>query len=153
MEYVEVGDIELTQDIDEHGNIEWKNKAGELHRTNGPAIEWADGGKFWYCNGELHRDGDLPAVEFANGKVEYWRHGIEGFPSDGVSSPTHYEVEGKQLWDVMPDLSTKEEFLGYCKLNIVKYVSRYGKKNGIEDLKKAGKYIERMVRFLEEEKK
>jgi hypothetical protein len=30
---------------------QWVNKNGELHRTDGPAIEWADGTKYWYVNG------------------------------------------------------------------------------------------------------
>lgn len=33
--------------------IEWKNKDGLLHREDGPAVEWADGFKFWYLNGEI----------------------------------------------------------------------------------------------------
>ena len=74
--------------------------------------------------------------------------------TDAVNSPSHYHAEnGKQLWDVMPDMATKEEFLGYCKLNVVKYVGRYNKKNGIEDLNKVAAYCQRMIRFLEEEKK
>ena len=30
------------------------NKQGELHRTDGPAIEYADGSKEWYLNGKRH---------------------------------------------------------------------------------------------------
>ena len=26
------------------------NGQGQLHRTDGPAVEWADGTKFWYLN-------------------------------------------------------------------------------------------------------
>lgn len=64
--------------------------------------------------------------------------------------PAHYTAEnGRQLWHVMPDMGTKEEFLGYCKFNVIKYVNRYNKKNGIEDLRKAIKYAERMIEFLE----
>lgn len=33
--------------------IEWKNKDGLLHREDGPAVECADGFKFWYLNGEI----------------------------------------------------------------------------------------------------
>jgi hypothetical protein len=33
-----------------------------LHREDGPAVEWADGSKFWYIKGMLHRT-DGPAVE------------------------------------------------------------------------------------------
>ena len=45
-----------------------------LHREGGPAIEWADGSKFWYLNGKAHRV-DGPAVEFPNG-TKYW--GLNG---------------------------------------------------------------------------
>jgi len=31
---------------------EWFNLEGELHREDGPAIEWCDGGKEWYLNGK-----------------------------------------------------------------------------------------------------
>ena len=33
------------------GTKQW-HLNGELHRTDGPAIEWADGTKAWYLNGE-----------------------------------------------------------------------------------------------------
>ena len=46
---------------------------GRLHRTDGPAIEYASGHKEWYLNGELHRT-DGPAVEWANGTKEWWLH-------------------------------------------------------------------------------
>jgi hypothetical protein len=36
------------------------------HREDGPAVEYADGGKAWYINGELHRE-DGPAIEYATG--------------------------------------------------------------------------------------
>jgi hypothetical protein len=36
------------------------------HREDGPAIEYADGGKVWYVNDKCHRE-DGPAVEYANG--------------------------------------------------------------------------------------
>ena len=31
---------------------EWYNLNGELHREDGPAIEFADGDKSWYINGQ-----------------------------------------------------------------------------------------------------
>ncbi len=42
----------------------WLN--GNLHREDGPAIEWADGSKLWYLNGNRHRE-DGPAIEHAGG--------------------------------------------------------------------------------------
>lgn len=45
-----------------------------LHRTDGPAVEYADGDKEWYVNGELHRV-DGPAIQYASGTKEWWMHG------------------------------------------------------------------------------
>ena len=47
---------------------------GELHRDNGPAVEWASGSKEWWFNGEYHRV-DGPAMELANGRKEWLFHG------------------------------------------------------------------------------
>lgn len=67
-------------------------------------------------------------------------------------SPTHYtSSSGTQLWDAMRDQFTKAEFMGYLKGNVWKYTSRYDKKNGIEDLKKAAAYINKMIETLENE--
>ena len=35
--------------------------------------------------------------------------------------------------------------LGFCAGNVVKYVSRYQSKNGVEDLRKAKHYIELLI--------
>ena len=52
---------------DSYGKFYYKDKKKTiLHREDGPAIEYADGGKDWYFNGKLHRI-DGPAVEIVNG--------------------------------------------------------------------------------------
>ena len=33
------------------------------------------GSKKWYKDGKLHRDGDLPAVEYNDGTKEWWKDG------------------------------------------------------------------------------
>jgi hypothetical protein len=52
----------------------WGNKfhysGGNIHKLDGPAIEYRDGTKYWYQNGMRHRV-DGPAVEFDNGE-KYW---------------------------------------------------------------------------------
>ena len=50
------------------------NSAGELHRDDGPAVEYADGTKCWYHNGLRHRT-DGPAIEWAHGINEWWLNG------------------------------------------------------------------------------
>lgn len=39
--------------------------------------------------------------------------------------------------------------LGFCEGNIIKYVSRYKDKNGLEDLKKAKHYLEFLIEEVE----
>ena len=58
----------------ESGHKVWRNKQGQLHRLDGPAIESADGTKEWYQKGQRHRL-DGPAIEYADGTKEWW---IEG---------------------------------------------------------------------------
>ena len=40
-------------EIDSEGTIRWyKFGTNKYHRENGPAIEWADGDKYWFLNGK-----------------------------------------------------------------------------------------------------
>jgi hypothetical protein len=47
---------------------------GQRHRTDGPAIENSDGYKVWYLNGQRHRT-DGPAIEYSNGSKEWYLNG------------------------------------------------------------------------------
>jgi hypothetical protein len=78
---------------------------GELHREDGPAIEFANGDKLWHLNGELHRE-DRPAVEFANGYKEWHLNG-KFHREDGpaVESPSGYKA-----WYLNDQELTEEEF-------------------------------------------
>jgi hypothetical protein len=48
----------------------------QLHRTNGPAVEFIDGTKAWYQNDLLHRT-DGPAVEFIDGDKYWYINGVQ----------------------------------------------------------------------------
>ena len=61
-------------EVDESGTRWYYNNAGQLHRTNGPAVEWADDDKFWYQNGLLHRT-DGPAIISKTGVPSFWLNG------------------------------------------------------------------------------
>lgn len=47
----------------------------KTHREKGPVIEWEKGPAFWCKNGYLHRENNLPAVEYPNGIKEYYLNG------------------------------------------------------------------------------
>lgn len=91
----------------------WRNDAKELHREDGPAIEYSDGAQEWWLNGQLHRKGgpaisrkhmqawyvngllhreDGPAIEHidfhgSGPKAEYWLCGVEIFEAEYHSTP------------------------------------------------------------------
>ena len=54
--------------VDQFGT-RYYNADGQLHRDEGPAIEWVDGAKEWYQNGQMHRIGG-PAVKW--GSLRQW---------------------------------------------------------------------------------
>ena len=57
-------------ELDKNGDKIWRNFAGQYHRTDGPAVEFANGTKYWYIHDKLHRTNG-PAIERANGS-KYW---------------------------------------------------------------------------------
>lgn len=59
--------------------------------------------------------------------------------------PDHYKVGGIEPWDYMETKMTPEQFEGFLLGNVIKYVSRYPEKNGLEDLKKARTYLDRLI--------
>ena len=57
---------------------------------------------------------------------------------------THYKNQTIQPWDYI--IANK---LGYLEGNIVKYISRWKDKNGVEDLKKAQHYLQKLIEVAE----
>jgi hypothetical protein len=58
-----------TIEEDAHGN-KWWWLNGNIHREDGPAVEWKNGNKQWWLNGKRHRI-DGPACESVDG-YNYW---------------------------------------------------------------------------------
>ena len=40
-------------EVDKYGTRRWYNESKQLHRTDGPAVEFPNGSKSWYLNGVL----------------------------------------------------------------------------------------------------
>jgi hypothetical protein len=64
---------------------------------------------------------------------------------DEVNHPPHYLVGGIEVIDYIKAKLTPEEFRGYLKGNVIKYISRADHKNGIVDWNKADWYVDRYV--------
>ena len=66
---------------------------------------------------------------------------------DNVNAPAHYLHGRKETIDVITDCMTNDEFHGYLKGNILKYVARYKfKGEPLEDLQKAQWYLNRLLK-------
>jgi len=57
--------------------------------------------------------------------------------ADNVNHPAHYTVGGIETIDFIKAKLTPEEFIGYLKGNVIKYLSRAPHKGGTEDIEKA----------------
>jgi hypothetical protein len=53
---------------------------------------------------------------------------------------SHYKGKGIQPWDYIAANN-----IPYFEGNIIKYVSRWRDKGGIDDLRKAGHYLEKLI--------
>ena len=62
--------IEYKVKVDEVGTKVWYLN-GQLHRDDGPSIEFTNGNKYWYLNDKRHRE-DGPAIEFADGDKSWY---------------------------------------------------------------------------------
>ena len=111
-----VNDIELTEDefntemyqpkliIDVNDSKSWYLN-GELHREDGPAIEYVDFYRAWYINDKRHRE-DGPAVEYTSGAKYWYKNGLK-HREDG---PAVECSTGAKYWYLNGEQLTKEEF-------------------------------------------
>jgi hypothetical protein len=93
-------------EIDSTGN-KWYWLNDDLHREDGPAVEWLDGSKAWFLHGKRHRE-DGPAIEYKTVR-EWWING-ECHREDG---PAIERTNGVKYWyyhGQRLDCKTQREF-------------------------------------------
>jgi len=72
---------------------------------------------------------------------------------DTVNKPKHYNMLDTEAIDLIEMSMTKEEFLGYLKGNVLKYIIRYKHKGkSLEDLDKGKWYLERLRDRIDEQR-
>lgn len=70
--------------------------------------------------------------------------------ADMVNAPPHYKQAGIECIDaIAAATSGKTGIEAVCVANVVKYLWRYELKNGVEDVKKARWYLDRLIGELE----
>ena len=72
---------------------------------------------------------------------------------DNVNHPKHYTQGGIECIDALKAATVgKTGIEAVCVANVIKYCWRCEEKNGLEDVKKAQFYINRLIQELEEKK-
>ena len=67
---------------------------------------------------------------------------------DMVNKPPHYRVGKLEVIDILKDQLSREEFQGYLRGNVLKYLFRYKNKGGYLDLEKAQWYLNKLTTFV-----
>ena len=61
----------------------------------------------------------------------------------------HYRSKDVQPWTAMQSWMTAEEFEGFLRGNVIKYIARYKDKDGVKDVLKARHYLERLLEHID----
>ena len=64
-------------------------------------------------------------------------------------NPAHYKHGNIEVIDIIRDQLSPEEFKGFCKGLVIKYLCRADHKNGLEDYKKAQWYLNKLVEEMD----
>ena len=64
------------------------------------------------------------------------------------SYPAHYKDPPIQFIDAVKAAMTTEQYLGFLRGNVIKYLWRYENKGGKQDLEKAEWYLKRLIEEL-----
>lgn len=70
---------------------------------------------------------------------------------DLVNHPSHYETGKFECIEVMEEALGRDVVKGFCIGNAFKYLYRAKRKNGLEDLKKAQWYLNRVISMEDED--
>ena len=70
---------------------------------------------------------------------------------DNVNNPSHYNSGKVECIDALDSATVNKTGIeAICVANVIKYLWRYEQKNGVEDVKKARWYINRLIEVLEQ---
>lgn len=114
-------------------------------------------------DGSEEMEGDL-VREYLGPVTEEFLKEFDNLPEDGsqlqqskyvqeaedmVNSPSHYTQGSVECIDAIQSALSPEEFKGYLKGNVMKYIYRERNKGGTESLKKAQWYLNKIVEETE----
>ena len=65
--------------------------------------------------------------------------------SDKINKPNHYHKNNIDVIKFSELQFSKLELQGFYRINVLKYVTRFDRKNKVEDLEKAKFYINKLI--------
>ena len=77
--------------------------------------------------------------------VNYYKKLREQVKMDNVSNPAHYQGKVECIDAIESAVEGLEGIEAVCTANVIKYVYRWKKKNGKEDLLKAQWYLNKLI--------
>ena len=93
--------------VDAVGTRRYCDSFGNLHREDGPAVEYANGNKEWCINGMYHRE-DGPAIDRVAHR-EWWiqgrRHREDGPAIERTTGRQEWYLKGRRV-----DVLTQDQF-------------------------------------------
>lgn len=92
---------------------------------------------------------DIDMLKKSQDNIDKIMQGIFDIKEDNkeekVNHPSHYNFTKMETLDIIDNFSTHEEYVGFLKGNVIKYLHRYSHKNGMEDLRKASWYLNKLI--------
>lgn len=128
--------------------VDVRFRAGEEEKAN-PAHHWHwkhDGSHSDIIAYRLHRDINSRAND---DRLEQDLNECIGQDVDVVNHPPHYTQGGIECIDAIKAALGEEQYEGYLRGACIKYLWRYEEKNGLEDVKKAKWYLNKLISELE----
>jgi hypothetical protein len=115
--------------IGDADNAEWFDNCNSLDEPGWFGIGRI--GEFYYKERDYTKLSEQEFIEFME---------LEDTVKDNVNKPSHYTQGGIEPIDYI--LANEMNFL---EGNVIKYVTRYKHKNGLEDLKKSEFYLKKLI--------
>lgn len=141
---------------DFEGAPDWAMNLYTVIKPNSLLKAWSNDSQYQYVSGF---SGAMPCTTVCDGVFpEDWVHPVELIAqrepvaiNDMVNHPSHYTQGGIECIDAITAATVgKTGIEAVCVANVVKYLWRYEEKNGLEDVKKARWYLERLINELSE---
>ena len=88
---------------------------------------------------------------FKHGVFQADREDLDSIRPDNVNNPPHYTQGSIECIDAIRAALGEDGFKAFCRGNSIKYLWRYNRKGGSEDLKKATWYIDRLLSEIDKD--